>query len=335
MARWPAAAIPVPWSSRFALTLLAWRRCHASRAEGRASCGGARGHDVPPSRSAASPAAGAGGPRGPCPSRVGDAGQPPRAAARLRDAGRSLRQVTCPAPPHLLPDDWKGGFVLLVGVFVLSGFLDNIAAAMIGGTRPHACSAARCNIGYLAAIVAASNAGGAGSVVGDTTTTMMWIAGARCGCWRPSSVGAVALVFFGVIAAGQQHATSRSRRRHAGRARRRRPAQVVGLHPRRRRDGHEPLVQPEPTRAAGSFPRSSARPCCWRCSPARWRAPAWSLLPGAFKGSVFLLALVWCASLMPVEKLPARPGPPRPGARFRRSVFDNIPLTALAIRQDG
>jgi hypothetical protein len=36
--------------------------------------------------------------------------------------------------PHLLPDDWKGAFLLLAGVFVMSGFLDNIAAAMIGGT---------------------------------------------------------------------------------------------------------------------------------------------------------------------------------------------------------
>ena len=36
--------------------------------------------------------------------------------------------------PRLLPDDWKGGLVLLVLVFVLSSFLDNIAAAMIGGT---------------------------------------------------------------------------------------------------------------------------------------------------------------------------------------------------------
>ena len=33
------------------------------------------------------------------------------------------------------------------------------------------------HIGYLAAIVAASNAGGSGSVIGDTTTTMMWIDG--------------------------------------------------------------------------------------------------------------------------------------------------------------
>ena len=36
--------------------------------------------------------------------------------------------------PAFLPDDWKGGFVLLVIVFVLSSFLDNIAAALIGGT---------------------------------------------------------------------------------------------------------------------------------------------------------------------------------------------------------
>src|SRR4051812_33641166 len=35
--------------------------------------------------------------------------------------------------PNVLPDDWKGGLVLLVLVFVISSFLDNIAAAMIGG----------------------------------------------------------------------------------------------------------------------------------------------------------------------------------------------------------
>src|SRR4051812_34459831 len=35
--------------------------------------------------------------------------------------------------PHYLPDDWKGAFLLLVMVFVLSSFLDNIAAALIGG----------------------------------------------------------------------------------------------------------------------------------------------------------------------------------------------------------
>jgi hypothetical protein len=35
--------------------------------------------------------------------------------------------------PRFLPNDWKGPFILLVFVFVLSSFLDNIAAALIGG----------------------------------------------------------------------------------------------------------------------------------------------------------------------------------------------------------
>ena len=39
--------------------------------------------------------------------------------------------------PHYLPDDWKGAFALLVMVFVLSSFLDNIAAALIGGAMAH------------------------------------------------------------------------------------------------------------------------------------------------------------------------------------------------------
>ena len=42
--------------------------------------------------------------------------------------------------PKYLPDDWKGGFMLLTMVFVCSAFLDNIAAAMIGGASPLRCS---------------------------------------------------------------------------------------------------------------------------------------------------------------------------------------------------
>src|SRR3990172_9349642 len=79
--------------------------------------------------------------------------------------------------PHYLPDDWKGGFVLLVFIFILSSFLDNIAAAMIGGTIALVVFKGKVHIGYRAAVIAAANAGGAGSVVGDTTTTLMWIDG--------------------------------------------------------------------------------------------------------------------------------------------------------------
>ena len=79
--------------------------------------------------------------------------------------------------PSILPDDWKGGFALLMLIFVISSFLDNIAAAMIGGTVAVVVFKGKVHLGYLAAIVAASNAGGSGSVVGDTTTTLMWIDG--------------------------------------------------------------------------------------------------------------------------------------------------------------
>ena len=79
--------------------------------------------------------------------------------------------------PRFLPDDWKGPFILLIFVFILSSFLDNIAAALIGGAIAIVVFKKRVHIGYIAAMVAASNAGGSGSVVGDTTTTMMWIDG--------------------------------------------------------------------------------------------------------------------------------------------------------------
>jgi hypothetical protein len=65
------------------------------------------------------------------------------------------------------------------------------------------------------------------------------------------------------------------------------------------------------------------------------RRPDWRLIPGAAKGSIFLLALVTCASLMPVERLPAASWPSAFGLGFLSSVFDNIPLTALALKQGG
>jgi hypothetical protein len=65
------------------------------------------------------------------------------------------------------------------------------------------------------------------------------------------------------------------------------------------------------------------------------RRPDWRLLPEALKGSVFLLALVVCASLMPVEKLPPASWESALGLGFVSSMFDNIPLTALALKQGG
>ena len=64
----------------------------------------------------------------------------------------------------------------------------------------------RVSIGYLAALVAASNAGGAGSVIGDTTTTMMWISGiSPAAVFHAYAAAVVALVVCGIPAALQQH----------------------------------------------------------------------------------------------------------------------------------
>jgi Na+/H+ antiporter NhaD/arsenite permease-like protein len=65
------------------------------------------------------------------------------------------------------------------------------------------------------------------------------------------------------------------------------------------------------------------------------RRPDWSVLPETFKGTIFLLALVTAASMMPVEKLPEASWRTALGLGFVSAVFDNIPLTALALKQGG
>ena len=65
------------------------------------------------------------------------------------------------------------------------------------------------------------------------------------------------------------------------------------------------------------------------------RKPDWKIMPETFKGTIFLLALVTAASMMPVEKLPLASWQTTLGLGFVSAVFDNIPLTALAIKQGG
>jgi Na+/H+ antiporter NhaD/arsenite permease-like protein len=238
--------------------------------------------------------------------------------------------------PALLPDDWKGGLVLLVLIFVLSSFLDNIAAALIGGTVARRVFRGKVHIGYLVAIVAASNAGGAGSVVGDTTTTMMWIAGVSPLSVLEAYVAAVvAMLIFAVPASLQQHRFS-------------------------------PIVKNPPSglkfdsarvfivaailiaALAANVTANLKFPALLDVIPvlglAVWavilltaglRSPDWSVMPETFKGTVFLLALVTAASMMPVEKLPVASWPTALGLGFVSAVFDNIPLTALALKQGG
>jgi len=238
--------------------------------------------------------------------------------------------------PSLLPDDWKGGFAMLAVVFVMSSFLDNIAAAMIGGTMATALYRGRVHVGFLAAIVAASNAGGSGSVVGDTTTTMMWIAGVKPLQVLEAYVAAIpALLFFGVVAARQQQAFQPILKDAPG-----------GISVDKARLGVVAAVLAAAIVAnvLGQFAEGAWLNRLPSIGLAVWLAllvfapsvrPDWSVLPSATRGGIFLVSLVLCASMMPIEALPAASWHVALGLGFVSAVFDNIPLTALALRQGG
>jgi hypothetical protein len=238
--------------------------------------------------------------------------------------------------PRYLPSDWRGGFVLLVMVFVISSFLDNIAAALIGGAMAHQLFRAKVHIGFLAAIVAASNAGGSGSVIGDTTTTMMWIAGVHPGQVFEAYVGAgIALLIFGVPAARQQHAYSpmiHHAREHI-------PVDWVRLaivvNMLLGAIGANVVVNVLLPQYGDLFPYIGVAVWIALLSTIPARRPDWEVLPETLKGTIFLLSLVLCASMMPVEQLPAASWQTAFGLGFVSAVFDNIPLTALALTQGG
>jgi len=238
--------------------------------------------------------------------------------------------------PKILPDDWKGGFMLLVMIAVLSSFLDNIAAALIGGTVASGVFRSKVHIGYLAAIVAASNAGGSGSVVGDTTTTMMWIAGVSPLSVLEAYIAAgTATLIYGYFAAKQQQAYSPIMK-----------DPPPGVRVDWARVGIVAFILvvaivanvvanlrfPE---ALDNFPVIGASVWVAILVSVPVRRPEWKLLPATLKGTIFLLSLVTAASMMPVEKLPAASWQTALGLGFLSAVFDNIPLTALALHQGG
>ena len=238
--------------------------------------------------------------------------------------------------PHYLPDDWKGAFALLAIVFVLSAFLDNIAAALIGGAMAHTVFRQKVHIGYLAALVACANAGGAGSVIGDTTTTMMWVSGiSPVAVLHATIASVVALVVCGIPASFQQTRYSpilkdTPRDTHIDWAR----VAVVGviLASAIAVNVYVNMVHPA---QAESFPFIGVAIWLALVAMVPIRKPSWSLLPEAARGSSFLLSLVLAATMMPVDRLPLPSWQTAFGLGFLSAVFDNIPLTALAIRQGG
>ena len=238
--------------------------------------------------------------------------------------------------PRWLPDDWWGALVLLVLVFVLSSFLDNIGAAMIGGAIAHSVFRGRVHVAFVVGLVASANAGGAGSVVGDTTTTMMWIAGVPPTAVLEAYLAAtVAFLLFAVPTAiiQQRHSPIQ---RDAGAGVRidwSRVGMVAGI--LLSAVAVNIFVNTRFQETADQFPFLGVTLAAAILFTAPIRRPHWALLGPAAVGAAFLLFLVLCASMMPVERLPAASWQSVFGLGFLSSVFDNIPLTALALRQGG
>ena len=225
--------------------------------------------------------------------------------------------------PNYLKSGWIGAFSLLAMITVLSSFLDNIAAALIGGTIALVVFRGRVHIGYIAAIVAASNAGGAGSVIGDTTTTLMWIDGVPAMNVIHAYLAVIpAVLVFGI------------------------PLSIVQTR-------YQPIMNDAPvnvkinykklivvtmiligaiaTNILLDFPAAGV----WAgiLLGAIFTTTPWSELKNSVKGTIFLMALVFTASMMPVEELPQASWQTSFVLGFISSVFDNIPLTKLALEQ--
>jgi len=237
--------------------------------------------------------------------------------------------------PGVLPDSWLGGLALLGIVFVLSAFLDNIAAAVIGGVMARHLYKGRVSIGFLASIVASANAGGAGSVIGDTTTTIMWLKGVSPLAVLPAFVASIAafLVFGPLGAWSQQRHQPILEHDEPGHPIRWRRVAVVAII----------LATAVAANVTANTLSEGAEIAPW-LGLAVWAAliltsliarPDWSVARPALKGAFFLTALVASASLMPVSALPGASWQTAFGLGFLSSVFDNIPLTALALEQGG
>jgi Na+/H+ antiporter NhaD/arsenite permease-like protein len=237
--------------------------------------------------------------------------------------------------PDLLPDGWVGGLALLGLVFVLSAFLDNIASAILGGVVARHVYQRKVSVGFLAAIVAAANAGGAGSVIGDTTTTIMWLHGVSPLAVIHAYVAAIAaFAVFAPLAARQQHRFQPilADDLPGNPIEWRRVGIVVAM-----------LAAAVAANITANLLSTGEESAPWM-GLALWAAilvtsavarPNWGVTIPALRGATFLCALVAAASLMPVRALPDPSWLSAFGLGALSSVFDNIPLTVLALNQGG
>lgn len=229
--------------------------------------------------------------------------------------------------PRILPDNEFGLAVLLVIVAVMSLFLDNIAAALIGGTIARTVFNNRVAISTVVGIAAASNAGGAPSPVGDTTTTMMWISGIEAGYLLKAGIGALIVVLF--ISVPLSYLQHKHQKIQADP-----PPGGVKINM-----GQLILVLmilggTVTTNVLYDFPALGV----WTAiliGRAIGIQIDWAEMKHMLRSACFIVCIMLLASMMPVDQLP--PGGPTVDMvhGFMSSIFDNIPLTKLCIDQGG
>jgi Na+/H+ antiporter NhaD/arsenite permease-like protein len=193
----------------------------------------------------------------------------------------------------------------------------------------------RVSVGFLAVIVASANAGGAGSVIGDTTTTIMWLRGISPLTVLPAYIAAIAaFAVFSPLGAMAQHRFQPI----TGRDSCDKP-----LHWRRVWVVAAILASAVTANIIANLLSKGEETLPW-LGLALWAAilltgpiakPDWSGIRAASKGAIFLVALVLAASLMPVKALPDPSWQSALALGFLSSVFDNIPLTVMALEQRG
>jgi len=168
-------------------------------------------------------------------------------------------------------------------------------------------------------------------VLGDTTTTMIWIAGISPTKVLYAYIGAVASFFFyAIIASLQQH------KYHPIMKDSKKEVKIDWI---RVMIVIAVLLGAVVTNIAFDFPAVGMWLVILAGSFFRktdlFRETDWKEARNAIPGAIFLLSLVISASMMPVESLPAASWPTTFGLGFVSAVFDNIPLTKLALEQGG
>lgn len=227
--------------------------------------------------------------------------------------------------PRYLPNNLFCGMVLLFFIFILSTFLDNIAAAMIGGSIAMTIFKNKVHIGFVAAICAAANAGGTGSVVGDTTTTIIWIYGkdplVLTHAFLPAIVALLIFSFFGSL---QQYKYEKMEKNND---------LLVTIHKKSLLSVFLILVLAITFNFLYEFPALGI-----------WIAIIISLfltkvdfkvVKNSYDSTVFLVVLVFCAELVPLESVPEASILSTMAIGFVSSVFNNIPLTQLCLIKGG